>query len=434
MGNPNRLLPLILLIALLLRVGWAVSRPVDDAAVDQLPDQREYLEIARSFLRGEGLSFADPRFVQTVYAYRTPGYPLFLAACGANVRVARVGQCLLDTSTILAAYLLARRWLNRGPSLFAAALVALNPFLVYFCGLLLTETLFTALLAWGMVLLLSRRTVPWLFGGAILALSVLVRPGALAMPIMLGVLAAVVNRRSEGPYHRRWPLPVATTMLLLTLLALLPWAVRNHRVVGRWVWTSTNAGITSYDGFNPDATGGSDQSFVRTMPQLRNMNETERNDYLASLASQYLRQNPRRSLDLAGAKVARTWSPRPLSSEFSRPEYVAAALGYSVPFDVLVLIGLFAGRLPRAAKVFLVAPAVYLTLGAAMSVGSLRYRVPAEVPLAMLAAGSLGWLAAQMARSDNLPPAEDTPLSDGASSDPPPAPTADDEIAEPAEP
>ena len=434
MGNPNRLLPLILLVALILRVGWAVSRPADDASIDQLPDQREYLEIARSFFRGEGLNFADPRFVQTVYAYRTPGYPLFLAACGANVRIARIAQCLLDTSTVLAAYLLARRWLDSGPALFAAALVALNPFLVYFCGLLLTETLFTTLLAWGMVLLMSRRTIPWLTGGAIIALSVLVRPGALGMPILLGVLAAIANRRTEEPYHRRWPLPVGTTMLLLTLLALLPWAMRNHRVVGRWVWTSTNSGITSYDGFNPDAAGASDQGFVRTMPQLRIMNETERNEYLGGLASQYVRQNPRRSLELAGAKVARTWSPRPLSSEFSRPAYVAAALAYSVPFDVLVLCGLLAGRIPRTAKLYLAGPALYLTLAAATSVGSLRYRIPAEVPMAVLAAASLGWLAAQVATSDNRPPGEQTPLSDESTSDPAPGPTADDDVAEPAEP
>ena len=35
-----------------------------------------------------------------------------------------------------------------------------------------------------------------------------------------------------------------TSMLLLTILMLLPWAIRNHRVLGQWVWTSTNAGIT----------------------------------------------------------------------------------------------------------------------------------------------------------------------------------------------
>src|SRR5438552_19057924 len=75
----------LLLAALALRLGWALSRPTDEATLDQLPDQREYLEVARSFLHGEGLSFVDPRFGNDrVYAYRTPGYPLLLSATGGS--------------------------------------------------------------------------------------------------------------------------------------------------------------------------------------------------------------------------------------------------------------------------------------------------------------------------------------------------------------
>ncbi|MEA2735333.1 MAG: hypothetical protein QOE14_1784, partial [Humisphaera sp.] len=150
----------MLLAALALRVGWAATRPVDDAAIAQLPDQREYLDVAHSLLSGEGFSFTDPRFNQRVYAYRTPGYPLMLAATGGNIRIARIAQALLDTSSVLAAYLLARRWLDQRASVIAAALVAFNPFLVYFSGLLLTETLCTAMLAGGMGLITSRWRSP----------------------------------------------------------------------------------------------------------------------------------------------------------------------------------------------------------------------------------------------------------------------------------
>lgn len=417
-------LSIVLLVALALRLGWTVSRPADEAAIAQLPDQREYLEVARSFLHGEGFSFTDPRFGQRVYAYRTPGYPLLLAATGANVRAARVVQAVLDTSTVLAAYLLARRWLGPRASVFAAALVAFNPFLVYFSGLILTETLFTAMLAWGMWFVTSSRTMPWLIGGLLLAASTLVRPGALPLPVILGVLGAIAtrnaepNRRPERAYHRWWSLPVGTSMLLLTILVLLPWAIRNHRVLppdesGRhpWVWTSTNAGITRYDGFNPDATGASDQSFVEAMPHLRSMSETERNDYLAREATHFMRTRPLDSIKLAGAKVLRTWSPRPLSSEFSRTLYVIVALAYSVPFFALFAAGWLTSPMPATAKLFLAAPAVYLTFAAALSVGSLRYRIPAEVPMAVVAAAVARspWLVAgkdQFKRSEtDWPPA-----------------------------
>jgi hypothetical protein len=160
-------------------------------------------------------------------------------------------------------------------------------------------------------------------------------------------------------------------------------------VLGRWIWTSTNGGITSYDGFNPDASGASDQRFVAAMPQLRSMSEVERDEYLASRASEFIRTNPQRAMELAVIKVARTWSPWPLSEQFARTMYVIAASAFMIPFFLLVIIGLFGrGMLPASAKVFLIAPAVYLTVAAAASVGSLRYRIPAQVPMAVIAAAA----------------------------------------------
>src|SRR5687767_5017784 len=262
----------LLAVALLIRLGWGLSRPTDAATIDALPDQREYLELATNLLQGDGLHFFDPRFGENIYAYRTPGYPAFLAAVGANVRAARAAQAIVDTSTVLAAYLLARRWLPRGYAALAATFVALNPFLVYFAALILTESLFTAMLAWAMVLLLAARPILWLSGVIVLALSVLVRPGAIGLPVLLAIVSAFVNRYPASSYHQdpataqksRRRLPVGATSLLLTILILLPWAYRNHRVVGRWVWTTTNGGITAYDGFNPDADGSSNQSFVKS--------------------------------------------------------------------------------------------------------------------------------------------------------------------------
>jgi hypothetical protein len=89
-------------------------------------------------------------------------------------------------------------------------------------------------------------------------------------------------------------------------------------------------------------------------------------------------------------KIARTWSPVPLGSEYaSRAAYVIVGLIYGVGLDVLVLAGLWRGVLPRSAKWLLLMPALYLTVAAALSVGSLRYRIPAEAPMAVVAASAL---------------------------------------------
>src|SRR5207248_10822284 len=93
-------------------------------------------------------------------------------------------------------------------------------------------------------------------------------------------------------------------------------------------------------------------------------------------------------LHLAILTIARTWSPIPLSAEYGRRHlYVIVGVLYSVPLDLLVLAGLVTARaLGRPVKVLLMLPALYFTVVHAISVGSLRYRLPAEVPMAVIGA------------------------------------------------
>jgi len=383
----------LLVVALALRLTWGF---IHGEEIDsRLPDQYEYLQLGENLQNGHGLNFYDARFVQSVYAYRMPGYPLFVAA-GRSVHAALFHQKLIDTLTVLATYLLARRWLDKGPSLFAAAAVAFNPFLIYFSSLLLSETLYTALLVWGCLLLVSHPNFLW--GGIVLALSVLVRPSAALLPVFLGIVSVFANY-TPGLIEtkKRWlRLPVGSTMLLLTVLVLFPWALRNKAKMGQWIWLTTNGGVTRYDGFNAAATGASDQSFL-VQPEMRilqHMSEVERDEYLSQQANNWIRETWRndalRLVRLTATKIARTWSPIPLSAEFGgKLLYKIAAGAYSIPLLTLSVVGLWASRLSRSTRLFLLSPMLYFTMIHAVSVGSLRYRVPTEPLLAVLAAAGL---------------------------------------------
>jgi hypothetical protein len=153
--------------------------------------------------------------------------------------------------------------------------------------------------------------------------------------------------------------------------------------------TSTNSGITRYDGFNPNATGASDQSFLVNMPRLSEMDELQRSRYLNDLADEYIRDHPLECLKLAALKIARLWSPVPLSSQFSRPLYWVVGLVYTLPFLLTALIGIFIPCLSRRSKAFLLTPIVYFTVIHAASVSSLRYRLPLEPLMGVLAASAL---------------------------------------------
>jgi len=374
----------LLLIALAIRVTWGQLQPAELSP--DLPDQMEYRALASHLIVGDGLQFFDERFHGTEYAFRAPGYPMFMAMMGTLPRTVRLGQALLDTSTVLAIYLLARRWLDERAALVAAGLVAFNPFLIFFTGVMLSETLFTAAIAWG-ISLLGRKS--WT-GALCLAVAVLVRPAAMFLPPLLGAVAALLPGR-EGATDR----PVRDVMGGLFLgaaasfVVLLPWAFRNHRVIDQWIWTTTNAGQTTYDGFHNGATGKSDLSILSQMPELLSMSETGRNRYLGQLGYGAMCSDPARSLSLAVTKVGRTWSPVPLSDEYGSIRNQLVGLIYAGPLFLLALVGLFRRNLSWPLKSLCLLPAIYFTAGVMMTVGSLRYRIPAEPPMCLLAAGAL---------------------------------------------
>jgi len=375
----------MLILALALRLAFALTRPADPAALAALPDQVEYVQTAQNFLHGRGFCFYDPVFTDTLYAYRMPGYPLFVAACGAKVWIVRLVQCLLDASLVPAVFLLARRLgVTSGAAIIGLLFVAFNPLLIYFTSLVLSETLFTALLVWGMLLVLHWRRSVFFAGLVLLVLSIYVRPSAIALPVMIAVVTPLL-RPTTGK-RSFWRIPAGATAVLLTVALLLPWAMRNRSVVKSWVWTTTNSGVTAYDGFNEFADGSSNQKSFRSWPELKAMTEVKRSEYLGTLAGEYASTHPRRVLKLAGQKIGRTWSPVPLSGEYgSNRLYVLVGAVYAVPLFVGVLTGIGIARIDRAAKLFLLLPAIYFTAVHAMSVGSLRYRIPADVPMAVIA-------------------------------------------------
>lgn len=306
---------IIAVLATLVRIVWGLSRPSDDASFAVLPDQLEYLEVARSVLAGGGFAFVDERFGQVVHAFRLPGYPLFVAICAAEPWIVRLAQALLDGSTILGAALIAHRLVGGKSPYVAAALVAVDPFALYFSALLLSETLFTAMTTWGIALLVLRRDRndadgAWWGGVVLLALAGLVKP--LALPILLAVVpASVVLRRGLIS-----DVLIRSGLAFLIVAALLAiWFVRNQKVVGAPVY-STNSGFTLYDGLHEGATGASDQSFVKNMVMLGDLSEIDRSRKLTELSYQWAVAHPVEVVTLAGVKIARTWSPMPLGEAY----------------------------------------------------------------------------------------------------------------------
>jgi len=194
--------------------------------------------------------------------------------------------------------------------------------------------------------------------------------------------------------------------LLVFSVCMAPWWVRNYRVTGRFVPTTLQIGPSFYDGWNPNATGGSDMTFAETFRRLERDEPTQNADGTPSrdtyeyrvdqrmkkAAFDWAKAHPGRVLQLAGIKFCRLWNVWPNEPDFAGTvNKIVVFLTYT-PILVFSLLGLWRCRrfgYTEAGAVYgfvLIAPAIYLTMLHLIFVSSLRYRVPALLTMAILAA------------------------------------------------
>lgn len=392
-ANPAKLTAALFVSALVLRAGWIGYRWLNLGAATAYPDEELHWELATNLVHDGVLISNDGRL-----AARMPLYPLFLATFAAageyGVLAARLAQALLSALTVVIGQRLALAvWGPRG-GFIAGLCLCCDPFAIFFCNLLLTETLFTFLAvlviacAWLLAMNPCHALANWGLAAAGAA-AVLTRPTAAGwLPGVWGLLAIL------GPERRRLLLRLVVCPLVV-LAALLPWGVRNKIALDSFAWFSTNGGVTLYDAQGPQATGASDQSFLLELGELRRLGEVQCDRELRRLAWGQMRADPTRVLRLAWIKFLRTWSLRPNVTEYSRGSTAWVAAGYTV----LVLAGAATGLASvlrrgggapatggRRLHAIVWLAVAYFTLVHCVFIGSVRYRVPL-MPLLCLAAG-----------------------------------------------
>lgn len=226
---------LILLIAAYLRVG-AVTHTVVDHPIRA--DASQYFAYAYN-LRYKGVysdSRPAPNSKPHPDAFRSPGYPLFLAAFMGNVSInsfllsVTLVQALLGLGTVLLTFALFRHVLPEAWALVGALLVALSPHLISMETYIISESLYTFLcvLAMWLVARVVVTDSPWIGGmaGAALAAAALTRPTLeyFIVPLLL------VWSFSAGGEVRKKVLPA---VLAGFVLVFSPWLIRNEITIGR---------------------------------------------------------------------------------------------------------------------------------------------------------------------------------------------------------
>jgi hypothetical protein len=416
MGRARGVVWIIFVAALALRVSWIGYRWLQRGAALDFSDEHVHWQLATNLANHGALVTEDGR-----YAARMPLYPLLLtpwAALGERgILAARLMQALAGAATAAIACALARRYFGLAAALCIGALVAADPFAVFFSNLLLSETVFTSM-ALGLVACacpLVLRPQPAqhaaLAGVALLsAAAIFTRPSAVGWIVLLWLFAWLADRDRWRATRR-----VAACVLVLAA-ALLPWGARNKAVIGGYAWLSSNGGVTLYDAQGPQADGSSNQSFLREMWRdawrPAPANELERDRALAQRAWRQMREKPVRVLRLAGIKFLRMWNLKPNVEEYRGGAAAPVSALYTLAALLLALAGTWRGWRPRGkpadahAGVEMYAdedepgglsarqtraylglvwlPVVYFTLLHCIYIGSLRYRMPL-MPFLLLA-------------------------------------------------
>ncbi len=367
------------------------------------PDEAEYHGIAVHLLSGKGYSYfrgVDSALSPTMY--RAPGLPAFLASiyffAGPSLLAARIAQAVLGAMLLPVGYAISRQ-LGYGTrsALLAVFILAIYPYYVFCAGAVYPIVLSTLLLALAILALLRGRNaigIGWeCAAGALTGVAGLTFGHVLgATPFVL--LWIVVNKQAA----RRSGIAAAAGFLLVCVLTLVPWVVRNALVVGK-------PGLSTAFEYNlclGNAPGSKWDSGSRiselASPEMQKrislLSEADAARVYLSEAKREIRKNPARFIALSAGKAANFWRPypKPAARGVSMMEKSVGLLTYA-PILLLSLVWIVRSRQQFRTMFLLLAYPVAAMLLAAVTVSVDRYRLPFDVYLIVFASAALtAWL------------------------------------------
>lgn len=400
----------ILIMATLVRVGLLLYAEKNPQRFDY-PDSHRYLRVARNISAGQG-----PVESVEVKSGTDPLFPsiLAVAACGENTDDAtlmcrgRIINCFLGLVAVAMLAYFARRLGGEPVGLIAAALLAFDPILLFFNGLVLTETPYIVLLL-GACCCLTRagRDRGWIWAGLaglLLGLGTITRSTGLLLPLvwvpivwqlaklkftgqpLISPQAIVGPARPPAPSSVRCSLMATTIFLMASWVALMPTVLRNYRLFGQFVPVRTGGGASLMEALGPWADGGPGMEKIVYPPFPPDANEVERDRLCRAAAWEWTRQHPAQALQLAFAKLQRTWSVTLHAPGYGSVSYKLMAWLSVGPELAFGLLGLWRVRRQGLIAGWLLTVPFYFTLVHMVFVGSVRYRAPA-MPLVFVLTG-----------------------------------------------
>jgi Dolichyl-phosphate-mannose-protein mannosyltransferase len=371
----RRAMLVILGTAVILRFALA---PVVASNIGYLPDVLSYRTLAADLLAGKG-------FLNTS---AMPGYPIFLMLLGANEMSQLIADVFCSVVSVWCVGRLSREITGDALSgLLAATLWAFYPFSIFYAVVGLTETFFVMLILLGF---LAYQTGHFTWGSLAMVVGILTRPAVEPLtPSLMLVFVLVIHRQSLVQALKHLVILVGIYVALMS-----PWWWHNYQTYGQFVRLNLGGGIVLYSGnYAGNIDGGGVDFRIEVSGYHDIADPVERDRVLKQAALQFITENPRRFIELAGLKFIRLWQPWPYAADYSGKLFKIVSAASYLPLLAMAIVGAvwcvrrnFRALLPIALFVG------YLTAIHMITIGSIRYRFPMEPFLAVLAGAPAAWI------------------------------------------
>jgi 4-amino-4-deoxy-L-arabinose transferase-like glycosyltransferase len=400
----------------------AVALGLRLAYVDATPgyhlrhDAYDYDVHARSIAESGGFSKTLAHGRPT--AFRPTGYPYFLggvyklfgvqrAANPRRLHVARVAQAFVGTAVVALVGVLAAQLWGWGVGLLALALSAVYVPLITVGGAVMSEPLFDAFMLGALVAAMahrrSRHRYRWaVLAGAVGGLAILTRANALIL--LFPLVWAVWDAR---PWRSRAALGPPLALVVVALITVTPWTIRNAIELHAFVPVSTQLGSalagTYNDAVRADTQNPAAWQGLRHIPDyaplFRRVGTTpelvlERE--LRRAALRYIAHHPlfvakvgwwntRRMLDLAGRRRSRATA----ATITINHKWADRGILCFWVFAALALAGAFTAMARRTPWYVWAMPVLMFLSVVFLVVETPRYRTPIDPFLVLLATAAL---------------------------------------------
>jgi len=309
----NKLIFLILILATILRLGYVFHTRNQGLTFG---DAHAYDQLGKSLAEGKGYSDQDGNPT----AARAPLYPLLIGIIyflfGPSLFAVRLFQVILGVLSCYILFLLGRKAYNIPVALIASFLFAWNPYLVYYTGHLLQETLFIFILLITIYLLsyLNEKTRFSLLAGGFAGLAVLTRETfVFYLPFLLVGLLIVIKGDILSKFKK--------TLLFFFVFSMVwgIWIARNYFVFGSFatrtvfckgdmggeIWAHLWYGNNPYLGVDFEKEC---RYLGFEMPaELASIPPKERGAYAKKKALKLITEDPLRTIKIHIVKFGRFW-------------------------------------------------------------------------------------------------------------------------------